>query len=431
VAFPKANREEQRDIQDLLLILGDSDGGKARAGRDNDVVEALRRRFDQLNAVDRNRRVEQLRRVYNWPALRRVILSSPRQSASWRPSRIISDKSTAISLQDLFNLLDLHIQANVGFHAPDPNSDEGRAFLLPYELPAARRTLQLLIILQFVLGYRWLLQHRSRLQPYQQFAESLARLMQAEGQALASQGIDPRTRKYYLFGYSLVSMNWDPMLIWLVFNAHARSNLSVVRVGRPPRPQKLFNDLAYLVVRKVEGEDLAIWYMMNESTAQRLNDPKHSGDRYVRTGKFYFPHGSTNLRECPNCGKMNAYLGDEWKLLSPSLFPPMPIVDWSKQSRKARSEEEEMGYTDALQCVYCGAMMGFEQISLLMQTNFKTTMSPYLEETQRELRAALENARHIILMGYSLAKDDVLYRSGSRPGWVSERKRRDASTYRW
>jgi hypothetical protein len=402
-AFPNASRKEQRDIEDFLLILGDADGRKGRAEHNNDIAEALRRQFDQIDAVDRRRRVEKLRHIYNWPTLRRVILSSPgKTSPNW--------------LQDLFNILDLHIQANIGFHATDPNGDEESAFIRPDTLPTARRALQLLIILQFVLGYRWLLEHPDRLRPYQKFAESLARLMQKEGQLLAAQGADTKTRKYYLFGYSLVSMNWDPLLIWLVFNAHDEANgRAAVSVGRPSRPQKLFNDLAYLVVRQVEGEDLDIWYMMNESTAQRLNDPKHAGDRYVRTGKFYFPHGSTNLRECPNCGKMNAFLGNEWELLSPSLLPPLPILNWSKDRRKARSQAEEEvqagGDLDALQCVYCAAMMGFEQISLLMQTNFKGAMSPYLDETQRELRAALENARHVILMGYSLPKDDVFYRS--------------------
>ena len=185
-----------------------------------------------------------------------------------------------------------------------------------------------------------------------------------------------------------------------------------------------------VAVRRVEGEDLDIWYMMNESTAQRLNDPRHSGDRYVRTGEFYFPHGSFNLRECPNCGKMNAYLGDRWDLVSPSLLPPLPIPSWSKDWSKPRSKEEDRfklsGEGDALQCLYCGAMMGFEQISLIMQTNFKGAVSPYLDETQRELRAALENARHITLMGYSLPSDDVFYRSvlAARLGNPRERSKK-------
>jgi hypothetical protein len=426
-AFPKASRQEQRDIEDFLLILGDADGMKGRARQKEDIAEALRRQFDQIDTVARQRRKEKLQRIYDWPTLRRVILSSPRQFVPGTPSKIVSVKNAAISLQDLFNLLDLHIQANIGFHAPDPNGDEESAFIPPDALPTARRALQLLIILQFAVSYRQLLDDANLLRPYQQFAEALARLMQKEGRLFATQGVGTKTRNYYLFGYSLVSMNWDPLLIWLVFNAHNEANhrWPVVSVGRPSRPQKLFNDLAYLVVREVESKDLDIWYMMNESTAQRLNDPKHSGDRYVRTGKFYFPHGSFNLRECPNCGKMNAYLGNEWNLASPSLLPPLPIPGSSTVWSVARSKEEEKfqsrGDMDALQCVYCGSMMGFEQISLLMQTNFKGTMSPYLDETQRELRAALENAKHIVLMGYSLPKDDVFYRSvlaarlGNRP----------------
>jgi hypothetical protein len=425
-AFPKASRQEQQDIEDFLLILGDVDGRKGRARQDKDIAEALCRQFDQIDTADRKRRMEKLRRIYEWPTLRRIILSGPSQSAPG------TAKNTANWLQDLFNLLDLHIQANVGFHAPEPYDDEESAFIRPDALPTARRALQLLIILQFFLGYRWLLERPNLLRPYQQFAQSFARLMQKEGLLLANRRADTRTRNYYLFGYSLVSMNWDPLLIWFVFNAHERANRpdQEVRIGQPSRPQKLFNDLAYLVVRKVEGEDLDIWYMMNESTAQRLNDPNHLGDRYVRTGKFYFPHGSFNLRECPNCGKMNAYLGDEWNLVSPSLLPPLPLPNWSKDWRKARSKEEakfqSRGDPDALQCVYCGAMMGFEQISLLMQTNFKGSMSPYLDETQRELRAALENAKHIVLMGYSLPKDDVLYRSvlAARLGNPRERSKK-------
>ena len=431
-AFRKASRQEQRDIEDFLLILGDANGRKGRAERDNDVAEALHRQFDQIDADARQRRMESLRRIYDWPTLRRVILSSPRQTAPGTPSNTVRGKNTANWLQDLFNLLDLHIQGNIGFHAPEPLGEEESVFVRPDALPTARRALQLLIMLQFVLGYRRLLDDATPLRPYQQFAESLARLMQKEGRQLASQGADTKSRTYYLFGYSLVSMNWDPLLIWLIFNAHRQANYPwpVVSVGRPSRPQKLFNDLAYLVVREVESQDLDIWYMMNESTAQRLNDPKHSGDRYVRTGKLYFPHGSINLRECPNCGKMNAYLGNEWNLFSRSLLPPLPFPNWSKDWIKARSKEEEefqsRGDMDSLQCVYCGSMMGFEQISLVMQTNFKGTMSPYFDETQRELRAALEKARHIVLMGYSLPKDDVFYRSvlAARLGNPRERSKK-------
>ena len=97
-----------------------------------------------------------------------------------------------------------------------------------------------------------------------------------------------------------------------------------------------------------------------------------------------------------------------------SLLPPLPFPNWSEPWRKPRSPQEKEFWEKgsmALECVYCGSMMGFDQISLLMQTNFKGVMSPYFEETQRELRAGLEGARHILFMGYSLPKDDIFYRS--------------------
>ena len=418
LAFPKANRQEQRDIEDFLLILGDIDARKNRPSQDEEVADALRRQFGQLHAVDRRRHMEELRRIYDWPTLRRVILGSPRRELTPATASGVSPpKRAPISLQDLFNLLDLHIQSNIGFHAPHPNDSGENAFIRPDSLPSARRALQLLIILQFILSHRHLLDHPNLLRPYKGFANSLARLMQKEGLRFATENAELAERSYYLFSYSLVSMNWDPFLLWLVFNAHNEANhdWSGVSVGHPSRPQKLFNDLAYMVAaRKVDDDDLDIWYMMGEGTAQRLNDSKHLGDRYVRTGKFYFPHGSFNLRECPNCGKMNAYLGDEWNLRSRSLLPPLPFPTWSDKWRKARSDKEKASWSKGdmgLQCVYCGSMMGFEQISLLMQTSLKAITSPYLEETQRELRAALENAQHIVLMGYSLPKDDVFYRS--------------------
>ena len=268
----------------------------------------MHRQFGLLNRLDLRRQMNELRRTYDWPTLRRVILGSPR------------DNSKAISMQDLFNLLDLHIQSNSGFRVPGSNNKIESTFIRPEDFVPARRALQLLIILQFYIWFRRLLLEKSDLlKPYRHFAESLARLMEEEGFELANRGAELKNRSYYLFGYSVVSMNWDPLLLWLVFNAHKMANhhWPESKVGRPARPQKLFNDLAYMVaVRQVDGGDLDIWYMMSEAAAQRLNDSAHLGDRYVRTGKLYFPHGSFNLRECPNCGKINAYLGDEWKLLS-------------------------------------------------------------------------------------------------------------------
>ncbi len=46
-----------------------------------------------------------------------------------------------------------------------------------------------------------------------------------------------------------------------------------------------------------------------------------------------------------------------------------------------------------------------------MQTSFKTPLPPILEEIQREMRIVVQEADHIVLMGYSLPPDDVTYRA--------------------
>ena len=46
-----------------------------------------------------------------------------------------------------------------------------------------------------------------------------------------------------------------------------------------------------------------------------------------------------------------------------------------------------------------------------MQSSFKEPPPPFLDEIERDLRVAVRNADHIVLMGYSLPPDDVDYRA--------------------
>ena len=64
---------------------------------------------------------------------------------------------------------------------------------------------------------------------------------------------------------------------------------------------------------------------MNEASAQRLNEAGSGAHHKVRLSKFLFPHGRLCWRECPDCGKLSAYHGDEWSLRSTSLIPPPPL----------------------------------------------------------------------------------------------------------
>ncbi len=167
-------------------------------------------------------------------------------------------------------------------------------------------------------------------------------------------------------------------------------------------------------VRVIEKGKTGAWYPMNETAVQRLNDPEHITGRRVRIGKFYFPHGSSAFRECPNCGKLTCFLGDSWGYDSETLFPPQIInnggVDINPRSMEER-EARNNGVNDAVQCIHCGAITEAHHSAMIMQTNFKGGHPPYIEEIQRDMKVAIENAKHIILFGYSFPSDDFIYHS--------------------
>jgi hypothetical protein len=52
-----------------------------------------------------------------------------------------------------------------------------------------------------------------------------------------------------------------------------------------------------------------------------------------------------------------------------------------------------------------------QHTTTIMQSNFKGTPPPFIQEIQNDLRVAVEAAEHIILFGYSLPPDDFTYRA--------------------
>jgi len=121
-----------------------------------------------------------------------------------------------------------------------------------------------------------------------------------------------------------VSLNYDPIALWLQFFANRILNESpaVPYVGSPGLPLNLFHDFGHLIpARRIgKGDDDWPWYPLNEGAAQRMNEIK-VGEARIRLTKFLFPHGCLCWRECPDCGKLSAYHGDNWELHAPGLFP--------------------------------------------------------------------------------------------------------------
>ena len=201
-----------------------------------------------------------------------------------------------------------------------------------------------------------------------------------------------------------------------VANWELNKSGAVPHIGSPAVPLQLFHDFGHLIpARRIgRGDDDWPWYPLNEAAAQRLNELSTAGD--YRLTKFLFPHGCLCWRECPDCGKLSAYHGDQWDLRAPGLFPPPPLRAFDERAcpdwitGKERDQREE-GRVDARKCLHCGTLNYAHHTQAVMQSSFKPRPPSFIEEIQRDLRATTMQADHIIFMGYSLPRDDVTYRA--------------------
>ncbi|MEO3946221.1 hypothetical protein [Gorillibacterium sp. CAU 1737] len=387
-ATKKYGKKWGNPIFDLLCILGDP------GATDEDITNASNRQFSDSQAI----RIVELQKTYDWKTLYYIINICPGGSTG------------NFQLQDLFNIIDMHLQNRQGFYI-DKN-----LFISVENLIPAKNALKMLITLIHTLDYQIAIEKNSEtLEHYKKFAQKICELMIEEGRTFYKEFPEKTERGFYLFSHSFISMNWDPILLWILFNVHKETNEKNELIDSNEVPIKMFHDMGHFMgVRHISGDSPSVWYPFNETVVQRVNDKEHRKTRIVRVGKFYFPHGCSGWRECPNCGKLTMYLGSKWGIDEKSLFPPHILELFNFGFEKKSIEEAEAfnnGIYDALQCAFCGTITEIKHTPLVMQSNFKGEHPSFVEEIQRDMRVSLEGARHIILMGYSLPPDDVIYRS--------------------
>ncbi len=405
---------------DLLKILGDSEEGTedrlSAADVRTEQIEAMKDNWESQEDEALRQRIVELRGLYDWPALVAAINVCPRGV----PRDAGGERhEPQFKLVDLFNLLDMHEQSGHGF------PDRQQRFLPPQRVIGARGALVLLI--QALIYVDW--HSRARdcpdLQHHLAFGLELGRKVQREGLRFDTEaGPDDFELDDFIQGdVSVVSMNWDPVGLWAQFLANRSLNQAsnVPHVGCPAYRLQLYHDLGYFVAgpRVDKGHaGNSVWQPMNISSARQLNDRTHGANLRIRVSKYLFPHGCLWWRECPNCGKLSSYIGDKWEMSSESLLPPPPlrafVQDRHFESWLENDKERcrwHMGEVDVRACVHCRHLTYAHHTPLMMQTSFKTAPPPFLEEIQREMRVVVQEAKHVVLVGYSLPPDDVTYRA--------------------
>ena len=394
---------------DLLTILGDETGEgppeieSSIASVTTNQMEAMRRNWPSADDDEEIRKhIGNLCTLYDWLSLKAVIAVCP------------GARGDNLQLNDLFNVLDMHDQSGHGFRV-----GEGE-FLTPQRVLGARNALKMLLHTMFYIDWQYGREaKRGDLEHHYDFATSLGRRMQRRGLELAGGSTNFESQDFYMGDVSFVSLNYDPIALWCQFVANRDLNkcAGVPHIGCPAAKLKIFHDLGHFMasprVESKENRDMKTpWHPMNEASAQRLNEPEHrSGDR-IRISKFLFPHGCLWWRECPNCGKLSSYIGDEWKWDSLTLIPPPPLKAFVRDVKflwrfEGERDDWQKGKVDARTCLHCGTLTYAHHTQTVMQSSFKSPPPPFLEEINRDSRVAVHNAAHIVLMGYSLPLDDV------------------------
>ena len=156
-----------------------------------------------------------------------------------------TEQGETIELLSLYNFLDMHISAQLGLHF-------NGQLIRKDQFIQARRLLDNLLTFRHQLDYASMNQENYAY--YQDFARFLAKKMQKESVDL--QDLDKRSREFYLFSYSIISMNWDPIFLWILFNSHREANQNPPYIGNPGRPVRLYHDFAHpMFMRKINQNE--------------------------------------------------------------------------------------------------------------------------------------------------------------------------------
>lgn len=365
--------------------------------------------FPNVNDEDIRKTVFRLRDNYDWGALR-LIAKAKRGDAK---DGDVRDNY----LQEVFTMMDAAIRDERGFIVYE--GDE-RIFLPVYRIRRAYQTLILFINMMFACAWQNQLKGENKIEKYERFFESLARVMQDEAAQRYDANVPPETRAFYQFSYSVVTTNFDPLVLWLIWNAHNVVNKAPEkRIGNPARILKLLMNFPNsLGMRKPmdegEGIDANVWFPCTDAVAQNVNKEKYGDYRIFRVGKYFPVHGMSVMRHCPMCGRLNLYMGDSWETRSKTLFPNglLKKFCWGQEPR---TDEEKMAHArgeyDALSCHFCGMLTYSYDNFMFMQTQLKCLPPSFIKETTDEALAMIANAKHIVLLGYSLPLDDAIWAS--------------------
>lgn len=301
----------------------------------------------------------------------------------------VNDMFTKESFRMLsfYNLVDMAISERRGF--------VGRK--KEYEVDEIRRFRDsLLVILQTLFGRlenNILRDKQAEFSLLKNFFKSIAKQeLNKRKMQYPKKSVNIQSKDFIFTDIEYVSLNWDVLILWAMMIAHKElngENCNYISDEYGVSKLKVFNEFFVYLDSCDTAKQESNWYPYNQTVAFRLNDREHPSDRRVILFPAYFPHGQTHWLECSICGKLTMYLDKGFQIYS---------------------EKFAMNPDKEYHCAHCEKKLTLKDSAMLLQTNYKIK-APYNEEIQRSMRIAVNKAKKLVFVGYSLPDDDIEYNS--------------------
>ena len=174
----------------------------------DEQMEAMRRNWSVYEDEEQElrTRIVELRLFYDWPALKSTVRICP-----------AIDRG-GFKINDLWNVLDMHIPLEFGFRAPAERDGEQAStpskerFYDARRLIGAKNALLLILTTLFHIDYQICLEtKREILEQYGDFAAEVGRRALQNGLRLASNGHRLDSPDFYQGDVGFVSLNYDPI----------------------------------------------------------------------------------------------------------------------------------------------------------------------------------------------------------------------------
>ena len=220
-------------FKELLILLFDGDDAVSEEQSEiiyNDAIdESVKRLSNKYNLSDNQKHwlefnLKELEKKYDWVGVRSL---APYIARDWNRR---TQNQGAMNLRDLLTVVDLLIDQGMALPSEElfrrPTEKSSAVYYIDRSrLPAVKRCLGYLIALitRITIQKRPGFVDEKRIKPYVDIFELLADLMVDEGKEYIK-FFNPQSRKFYLYSYSLVSFNWEPLTLWLNWNAHDKIN---------------------------------------------------------------------------------------------------------------------------------------------------------------------------------------------------------------